>query len=385
MPRERLSVVVSFHADDKRQLLREVLLPAAREVAEAMDRAGERPVSYLERHWLRGPHVRWVFGDTVHEPTAAARAEELERALRTAPSRSPVTPEAYLRLSAGLGRTELIGPPYGPIRPDNTATAQWWGAPTTAALLGEGALELKEHYFTAALRPLEAALDNGAPLLANALTTMVANAAASPFGGLLGGQLSYRSHLEDFLATNDPRGVVREGFAARLKDLREPLGRRLEELDAGRQPTAEADPLARSWQATLQEVWVTADRLAGERRILEDHGPAYLERAAGFDAEVERLWRFGADRPVSRMHARLGELDKARPRVRTVEFAAYRHVTNLMIRWLSLLGITPLERYFLSYAISELVLERHGLTLGGLLDRFSAAGGPHTAGTVAAS
>jgi hypothetical protein len=362
-----MSVVVSFYADDKRRLLRDILVPAASRVRDMPRTTDQQPVSYLERHWLRGPHVRWVFNDVSDERAASARAAQIRAALADSPSDATLDPHAYLALSAKLARTELVEPPFAPLRPDNDVSWEMWESPLTVSLVGAGGLVLKERYLTAALDPLAVALDNGRAPLVNAFVTMVLNACASPFNGISGGQMSYRSHVEDFLANNDPAGLIKAGFEQRLAAARPALERCLEDTVGA---SADDDPLVSSWGAALRQVWATATDLSEQGQILADHGPGYLERASGIDAEVAQLWRFGPDRTVSAMHVRLAMLDRRRERARVPEFAAYKHVTNLMIRWLTLLGITPLERYFLCYAISRLVLERHGLTLEAVLSRY---------------
>lgn len=363
------TIVVSHHEGGKSALLRECLVPIALRLrAEYGDK--DAASCYLERHWLRGPHVRLAVPPTAPDAAVAEAVGEIRAHLAAKPSLSDLVEADYLRLSEELGRAELIRPPYLPLRADNTVSVED-GADTaaaTTALLSPSAFRLKQLYLTEAVRPLSLALDavaGGTPRAVPAFQALVASAARWPVGGIRSGQLSYRSHLEDYLANNDPTGAVRarlESELARTKDkFRILFGSVLDDTDADGVYHG-ADPYLSAWSHVFDMVWPPTLAAAERRDFEEDLGPGYLEQARSFDAATERQWRFGQDRPSSEFHHRLARLNYLPDRIHVVPFAAYRFLTNSLTRWLPLLDVPPIERYFLSLAVSELTEERCGVT-----------------------
>lgn len=348
------TLVVSHHDADKRPLLRDCLVPLARGL----------PGSFLERHWLRGPHIRLAL------PTGTPEAPLLSAVsghLRQNPSGQPVDEAAYARLSRELGRAELVAGPYEPVRPDNTVSIEDYPERDSVALLGEAGFGLKRRMLAGAVEPLAhgiEALDHGRHRVVVAMGALIANAARWPIGGLATGQLSYRSHLEDFLANNDADGRVRALITTRFAEfepaLRAHFQAQVADTDHGRYTGA--DPYLQAWSQAFDDLWPPLLETARAGLITEDIGPGYLTAAKGFDARTERQWRFGPDRPSSAFHHELGKLRDLPQRVYVSEFAAYRFVTNQVTRWLPLLGISPVERYFASYAVCELTEQEFGVS-----------------------
>ncbi|MEU1598726.1 hypothetical protein ABZ468_39430 [Streptomyces sp. NPDC005708] len=358
------AVVVSHYDEDKSALLGRCLVPIALRLQAGY---GTAPC-YLERHWFRGPHIRLVVpgslpgGVVMEEVVAPIRAY-----LTRHPSTTPLVTEDYLRLSEELGRAELVRPPYGPLRPDNTVSVEDQAAQAQAStvLIGESGYRLKQLYLTQAVRPLEAALaavGRGAHRAVPAFQALVANAARWPVGGLVTGQLSYRSHLEDFLANDDGDGRIRARFEDQFGRTKAKFARVLAEFleNSTDGVYTGADPCLRAWTDVFDTVWPRVLAAAERRDFEEDLGPGYLDQAGLFDPQTERQWRFGSDRPSSEFHAQLGKLNFLDERVNVVPFAAYRFLTNNLTRWLPLLDVPPIERYFLSYAVSELVESHFG-------------------------
>ncbi|WP_027346917.1 lantibiotic dehydratase C-terminal domain-containing protein [Hamadaea tsunoensis] len=348
------ALVASHHDADKRALLRDCLVPLARGV----------PGAFLERHWLRGPHVRLaVPAGTPEAPLLA----DVAGYLRRNPSRQPVDPVAYARLSRELGRSELVAGPYEPVRADNTAVMEDYPEQDSVALLGEAGFALKRRILARAVEPLAhglEALDRGRHRVVVAMGALIANATRWPIGGLATGQLSYRSHLEDFLANNDADGQVRTLLAARFAanedSLRAAFRAQVSATDHGRY-TGD-DPYPRAWSEAFDDVWPALLEASQAGEVTEDVGPGYLSAAREFDERTERQWRFGPDRPSSDFHHELGKLRDLPERVHVSEFAAYRFVTNQVTRWLPLLGISPVERYFASFAVCELTEQEFGVS-----------------------
>lgn len=367
------TIVVSHHEGGKGALLRECLVPLALRLRDSYGAPGGDGADdfaapcYLERHWLRGPHVRLAVPTSMPDAAVASAIGEIEAYLAAHPSLSDLVEADYVRLSEELGRAELVRPPYAPLRADHSVSVEDTTSATTA-LLSAPAFRLKELYLTEAVRPLGLALDavaGGLPRAVPAFQALVASAARWPVGGIRSGQLSYRSHLEDYLANNDATGAVRarlESELARTKDKFRVLFASVLDDTGADGVYHGADPYLRAWSHVFDVVWPPALAAAERRDFEEDHGPGYLEQARTFDAATERQWRFEQDRPSSEFHHRLARLNYLPDRIHVVPFAAYRFLTNTLTRWLPLLDVPPIERYFLSLAVSELTEERFGVT-----------------------
>lgn len=348
-------IAVSYHADDKSDLLTDCLLP----LAGRWQRVDE--TVFLERHWLRGPHLRLTVPAGLDTESALA---EIRQWLAAHPSTTPVDPDRYQRLSADLGRAELIRPPYAPIRPDNTATLERYPVEDTTALIGPIGFALKRNFLAEAVAPLRSAtalMGSGAHRLVPAFQLLLAHAARWPVGGLATGQLSYRSHLEDYLAQNDRDGRLRAMLTDRFHRI-EPVLRPLfqaQVADTFRGVYTGTDPYLRAWSTAFDNAWPPVLAAAANGQLGEDLGPGYLDQAKEFGTEVQ--WSFGAERPSSEFHHQLATLNTLSERMNVVEFAAYRFMTNQVTRWLPLLGIAPVERYLASYAVSELTESEFGV------------------------
>ncbi|MEO7285979.1 MAG: lantibiotic dehydratase C-terminal domain-containing protein [Jatrophihabitantaceae bacterium] len=356
-------LVVSYHDDDKAALLADCLLPIA---GRLQQRTGGE-LAFLERHWLRGPHLRLTLPAAGPGLDRAGLLAEINDYLQAKPSTKPVDDEQYGQLSQALGRAELVRPPYVPIRPDNTVSIEPYPVSATAELIGAIGFELKQGFLSSAVTPLRFAMDligSGAHRLIPAFSVLVAHAARWPVGGLATGQLSYRSHLEDYLAQHDPDGRIRDVLADRFRRV-EPVLRPLLQAQVADTRTGRyhgSDGYLAAWSTAFDRAWPPVLAAAGAGQLGEDLGPGYLDTARGFDPTTERQWRFGADRPSSEFHHELAKLNYLPERMHVVEFAAYRFMTNQVTRWLPLLGISPLERYLASYAVSELVESEFGVS-----------------------
>ena len=333
-----------------------------------------RDSCYLERHWLRGPHVRIV----VTDPERAGEGGTLIGTLRTEsvpliekylaehPSTEEIAPEEYLARSVELGRSELVLPPYGPLRSDNTVAEEQVPTQNTVALIGAEGYQLRQAFLTAAMRPLHLAhrqIVGGEHRTVPAMKIMLLHASRWPFGGLESGYLTYKSHLEDFLLLNDQRGTLRASYAGRFEKNRDAYTQVFRSvLDHSRDGVYQGeDGYLASWSAALDELWDQALELAGRQAIEEDLGPEYRATAEQFDADTERRWRFGDDREYSDFHQNLRKLNYLPQRTAVTEFAAYRNLTNHLLRWLPMLDVSPVERYFLAHVISELVQDEFGV------------------------
>jgi hypothetical protein len=355
-------LAVSHHDDNKAELLRACLVPEALRLQEEF---GTSTV-FLERHWLRGPHVRFTLPADLSRTRMSELRTRIETYLSEHPSTEHLDPTAYAAVSERLGRAELVRPPYEPLRDNNTVEIEEYPADSSVELLGATGYHLKREFLAHAVQPLSRALAKmvtGTSRLELAFTLLVANAARWPVGGLASGQLSYRSHLEDYLAVNDHDGRMRTAIAAQFdragEYLRAVFRDQVEHTVNG--VYTGSDEYLRAWSAVFDGMWPQTMAQAARESLTEDLGDGYLATARTFDDDVERQWRFGADRPSSEFHHELNKLNYLPGRVNVTEFAAYRFMTNQTTRFLPLLGVSPAERYFLSYAVSELVEAEFGV------------------------
>lgn len=364
------SLVVTQYAQDKGHLIAHCLTP----LVDGIQWRYGRDSVYLERHWLRGPHVRIVVtdpgrrsedGTTLIEELRTEAVPAIEAYLAEHPSTEQITPEEYLARSVELGRSELVLPPYGPLRPDNTVVEEEVPTHNTVALIGAEGYALRQRFLTLAMRPLHLAHQQilaGQHRTVPAMQIMLLHASRWPFGGLESGYLTYKSHLEDFLLLNDQSGTLRESYVRRFEKNRAAYTEVFQQLLAhGKDGVYQGeDAYLAAWSEALDELWEEALELAGRQSIEEDLGPGYRATAEQFDADTERRWRFGDDRDYSEFHQKLRKLNYLPQRTAVTEFAAYRNLTNHLLRWLPMLDVSPVERYFLAHVISELVQEEFG-------------------------
>src|SRR5882757_928522 len=153
------SVVVTRHAADKGALIGRCIAPLA---LKLQDRFGAGSV-HLERHWLRGPHVRIVLdvpaatdvaGNSLRHVAAAEVVPQIVDYLAAQPESTPAPEAEYLARSEVLGRGELVLGPYGPLRPDNSVLVEDVPVDQTIALIGADSYALKRQFLAEALTPL---------------------------------------------------------------------------------------------------------------------------------------------------------------------------------------------------------------------------------------
>lgn len=361
----RFAISVVRYDDDKTTLIRECMLPIALRLA------GEDGVErcYLERHWLFGPRVRLclrVSDASVRDRVAGQVVPELEAYVARHPSRAALDEQDYLRMSETLGTRELVKPPYGPISPDNACLVEEH-QPRADLLGADQAVDYYEEYLTRAMGPLcahaEAAHRDGNARLDYAvrILTMLA---ASYHGGVVGGMLSYRSHLEDFLHHNDKQGRIRERFAAHYAKVRTSVvaavRATLDDMKDGVYTGSE--PVLRPWGELFAYGRTRGLELANARVITEDPGPLFRPVAAELGEEALKPWTDYEGRTWSEFHDTLLRGSTLPHRVNVEIFSAYRWMVNFQYTLFKLIDITPMERYFLNHLLSEATEEVTGTT-----------------------
>lgn len=366
MSLSRASLAVAYHAPVKRHFVLSVLMPAADRVARAR---GVRHV-HLARHWRFGPHLQLVAtGEDADAVRAALRAEQpgLTAAVQAAPSDYRLRHAEYLRTCEELGRAELVPPPYEPIWPDNSV--RFFETPLEPGLIEEpAAKDLRDAFCAGLLEPLRqtiaAAQRNPSARLIGAATLMIVLAGTYPDRGLFHGYLSFKSHLEDHLQDYDPGGELRADFARRYEPAREAFERLVvATVDTVDSPAGYAgdDRVLGAWSASLEGSWRVALELAGDKAILPLLHDGYLRRAGELNDHLRRKYLVGDDREYSDFHATLREHTYDDP-VGGRWFASYRFMVNLLYTQLLVADVSPAERLFLAYAISEAVQSVTGTT-----------------------
>jgi hypothetical protein len=392
----RFAVHVVYHQNRKTELLRDCALPLAEEIAALPG----VELCTVDRQWRFGPHVRICVraaGRDV-EPAVVARAvPRVEAWLQAHPSREVLDEAAYARLSERLGTVELVPPPYGPLRPDNTVFVAGY-SPREELIGPPAAVEFYERLQARALGPIRrlhaAAAGSDTRRLDYVLRVMVLLAASYP-SGVFSGQLSYRSHLEDFLFDHDRAGTLRallaRKFAAQepalvarvralldeLVELTSVTERRIPyELERlGQKVYRGPDPVLRAWSDLFEQAWTDALPLADAGALTEEPGRRQARVAAGVNAEALAKWTVTPDREWSPFHTSLRKLDNREEWVQLLEFSSYRWIVNTFYVLLPLLDVSPRDRYFLQWLVVHAVEAIAGRTWKQHLDAALEAAG----------
>jgi hypothetical protein len=305
-------------------------------------------IVYLRRGWLHGPHVNIIAkgarGAVPGWPEIAARLD----AGPLDPGRA-LTDEVYLAQAREFGRLEAVAPPYLPMR--DHGAVEYVGTGELGSR--EPKLDsLRDIVFSVLTGPMMTTIEelSGSPASATVrLAEAFAALADTHFLGLPYGVFALRSHAEAFLAWAAPSADVRPAFAKRL--------------------VAEA-PLLRPVVAN----WISGEpgRIGSAWRTAFGYCAGALDSAVASDALTLALLEEVADsvdrtamgppgapgavpagsRPDSAFHAAVeqsGVVSDPSP-----WYAAYRVLLNLFYEQLPLLTVSPLQRYYMCYAIAEL-------------------------------
>ncbi|WP_067140220.1 lantibiotic dehydratase C-terminal domain-containing protein [Microtetraspora malaysiensis] len=379
-----MDVVCHYFDPDKAPLVRRHFIPLARSLA------GEGFAVHLDRHWLHGPHVllRFEPGAGV-EATAARAAEECRRHLAGHPSTVAVDEAALLAEAEQAGRAELIPGPYTPIRPDNTVLVREADLGALTALLGSpeavaGRCALLALGLDAVAGSLDYLADRDYTANARivvALAAMTAHSANYP-AGLGRGYQSFLSHVEDFLAYDDPDGTLRTAFdrhwsthapgvTAIVRAAANPDGAVASPEGAGADVGgSEGVPgdlrvLAAGWRGWSSAAWRYADATLDTGALIGSRN-GHAAVAARLGGETEIRWDF-TRRHFSDYHQLLNRSNFPEIAV-SREFGVYRFGTNVLYRLLALCDLRPLERYLAAYLFSRAVEEINGVTWRELLE-----------------
>jgi hypothetical protein len=298
------------------------------------------PVLHVRRQWLHGSHL--VITVRALEESRARLEEAAAYAGSRAGELTAAVPadEEYLRRAEQLARWERIAPPYLPVHPQGfvqigqDALLERW--PTELMLARDQILSrmLEPVLASCRLRPADPARH-----VARLMATL---ATAHPYGlGL--GTLSFRSHAEAFCAavgsTVDLKATFTERLPADAAFFRAVLAG--EGLAGGgdEMPAAEAHAVD-LWSRAFQYAWGVAEALTAGGHLDE-----HVLNRVGMVANP-----LGPNAP-SAFHT---ELDAVGMVVEPPYWhVAHRLVINCLYTSLTCLGITPVQRYYLCFGLSE--------------------------------
>ncbi|MFG2996833.1 lantibiotic dehydratase C-terminal domain-containing protein [Streptomyces sp. NPDC048340] len=348
-----LDVVAYYHDPVKAPLLREAILP----LAESCTADGL--AAHVERHWLRGPHLRLRLQGPAAQVEAAAEsaASRIRDHLRTHPSHGDLTDAELLERAAEAGRAELIAPPYGPITADNTVRIEAVDRTSVRGLLGDDGADLRDDLLRSGLGALRAGAgflgdhgDSAQARLQLTVAALTAHAGAHP-GGLAGGHFSYVSHLEDFLLHDDPDGQLRARFDQHWERAGDAVTRIVGRISGGGAQGWErawADFSSGAWQLTQGRYDAGADL----------HGAPleYRVRAAATgDAAAAERWNQDVRTRYSEFHRLLRRSDPQGAMWSRPDYLVYRACTNALYRLLAICDVRPLERYLAAHLVVRAV------------------------------
>ncbi|MFF9485639.1 hypothetical protein [Streptomyces sp. NPDC014676] len=340
------------------------VVPAARELSE-----GGVPGVQVRRGWLHGPHI-----DLLAPAAGAADWPAVAAGLHAGPldPARALTEEAYLEQAREFGRLEAVEPPYLPLRdhgavlpvaPDDPALRSLEPRLDPLRTVVNGALAVP---VLPMIESLAEEPGSGTVLLAEAFAALADTHALGPGYGVF----SPRSHAEAFLAWAAPRKDMRPVFQERLAK-EAPLLRAVVE----QRLSGEVSPAAARWRTAfaygagvLDSAVASGTLTAG---LLDSVTDGVDRGRMGPPGAVTTVPR--GEQPDTDFHRTVhgsGAISTPSP-----FFAAFRLLTNLFYQQLPLLTVSPMQRYYMCFAIAETVDDVLGSSWRERLER------PHTART----
>ncbi|MFJ3406199.1 hypothetical protein [Promicromonospora sp. NPDC090134] len=335
--------------DDKEPLVRDVVLPALEEVAALPGVDG----AWARSHWLRGPHLLLHVTGPAAPDAAAGLAERLRAHLAAHPSRARLDESGYAATSAELGRLELVAGPYLPLWPDgsvevvDTTTGDTF-VRTPAAERAKGRIMAAG---TAVLRTVLTAGTTPVTRADAAFLGMAAIAVAYPRHGLVSGYQAFLSHWKECFFWYDADGRADAALTASFEAQRDLLCDRLRTIQAGGE-AARQDPVAAAWLDWVDAALPIALERAEAGDVLPYPHPERAERAATFDDATAVRWSGSDERGYSDYHRAFRQLDFT-ALGNGSDFAAYRFLVNCFFDLLTVLGVTPMQRYSVAHLLTD--------------------------------
>ncbi|BCL21102.1 hypothetical protein GCM10017668_29450 [Streptomyces tuirus] len=330
----------------------------ARHVVPVARELGERgvPGVQVRRGWLHGPHVDVLAPAGALPPGGAVDWAAIGAALDAGPldPARALTEEVYLDQAREFGRLEAVEPPYLPLREHGAVLRVAPGDPALRSR--EPRLDaLRTVVYGALATPVLTMIEgmaeepgSGTVRLAEAFAALVDTHALGPAYGVF----SPRSHVEAFLAWAAPRKDMRPVFRERLAK----EGPRIREVVEQRLNGA-VSPAAAQWRTAFAYGAGVLDHAVATGALTPD-----LLDSVTDGVDRSRMGPPGAETVVPRgeqpdtdFHRTVhgsGAISTPSP-----FFAAYRLLTNLFYQQLPLLTVSPMQRYYMCFALAETVDE----------------------------
>lgn len=343
-----ITAVRTVYYGDKQELLRECLVPLARELSEGTTVTS----AWLQTRWKQGPHVvLFLDGDPEHaEATTRRVTERVTTFLAAHPSHEQIDAERYERTSHQLGRLELVEGPYLPLLPDNSVGP---GDDTVVDTFvrTDGAAAAKGRIMTAGMAAIDETIAS-TPVLDAVFAGMTAVATAYPRWGLVSGYQALLSHWKEYFFWADADGSLEARLSASYDAQRDTLVARLAAAHDGGVAARAADPVLDVWAGWVETALPVAERLAQAGEVLPYPHPSRLTQAAKFGAQTAVQWSGSDEREYSDFHREFRKLDFTRLGNGT-DFAAYRFLVNCFFELLPVLGVAPIQRYAVAYLFTR--------------------------------
>ncbi len=343
-----ITAVRTVYHGDKEELLRDCLVPLARELS---DSATVRS-AWLQTRWKQGPHVvLFVDGDPRDLPAATRTVTARVGAfLAQHPSREVIDPAQYERTSEQLGRLELVEGPYLPLLPDNSVEPVDETVVDTFVRTDRAAAA-KGRIMTAGMAAIDETVA-AAPVLDATYAGMAALATAYPRWGLRSGYQALLSHWKEYFYWADGDGSLEARLAGSYEAQRAVLVARLTAAYTGGLAARAADPVLDAWTEWVATSLPVALRLAEDGDVLPYPHPSRLTQAAKFGEQTAVQWSGSDERDYSDFHQQFRKLDFTRLGNGT-DFAAYRFLVNCFFELLPVLGVAPIQRYATAYLFTR--------------------------------
>ncbi len=332
-------VRIFYYENDKTPLL----LLAVRPLLRALKEDGLIEKGYFSRHWHRGPHIRLYLQTSAEhmEGIQAKVKEKIGAFLASTPSRRVITEEAVRARHEQLAAHEYISGPLFPLLPDNSidyardeSNDFMYGGATGFEL----ARDFYSHCQPLVFDVIERGRSERSMLLSQAFSWMLIT--ANWLENLRISYISYRSHAEGFLYGFDHKGTLRLHLKQQYKN--------------------QAETLIAMVKPHLDAYYTGGNDLDIRwRESIEMYGKPI---GAAIDAGNIRLPLFNEPDQdgMSLFHQASYNQPWMQEFTRSNLFHKRRFILNILYEILLQIGITPLEKIYLCFALANAVEEATG-------------------------
>jgi hypothetical protein len=341
------TIQVFYYEESRHGLIADAVRPAV----EHLERADAFERFWFESHWKRGPHLNLHFdtdGDRFSEQVLPHMRQVLGNYLTAHPSTVVLNEDEVVKKHQKLAESELETGPFGPLYPNNSiqvgeyiVRAEAWGSQEAADI----AVSFRAHTAKTVFDLIDHVRDDYHRRLEVAMGLMIATVGAT--GRLKKRHMCYRSHFEGFLGYSDPDRQIRDAMSDWYQANERWLARTLRKYFAMTEGRKRPDLMMARWLEVVRdytEQFEVAFEAGVKSFTKEDFARIGEEVKEGF----KKSW---IDTP-SDYHRFMDSLPEGTV-LDGAAFDAFRYTVNSTYNWLVVMGLSPLERYFLCYAIAR--------------------------------